>query len=388
MARKHKTTALIVAAGRGKRLGSSIPKQYLKLGKKSVLRHSIDTFLAHEDIENVLVVINPDDEKLYKEATKGLKLSKPVYGGKTRQESVCLGLEAIGSPGNVLIHDAARPFVSGKIISDVIKNLANNDSVVPVIHARDTIKNVEEGKISGTADRKRFAFAQTPQGFHFKTILKAHNDAKGKEFSDDALLVEQSGGKVSTVEGSIGNFKITTEEDFTMAKKIIAGESETRIGMGFDVHKFIDGGSGIIICGVPVPYSRRLEGHSDADVGLHAIADALLGAIGQGDIGLHFPPDDDKWKNADSAVFISHILELLKKKGGQIINIDATIICEEPKIGPYREAMKKNVAEIAKINESRVNIKATTTEGLGFLGRKEGIAAQSVVTVSMPGEQS
>ena len=387
MAKKHKTIALIVAGGRGERLNADLPKQYMQLGGKSILRHSIEAFLGNKAIDGVRVIIHPKDKELYKQATLGLKLLAPVIGGKTRQESVKNGLISLKniSPDYVLIHDAARPFINSNVIKNVISGLKNNKAVVPVIPVSDTVKKVKSGKILRTIERENLALAQTPQGFHYSDINKAHEKAakNKKDFSDDAAVAEFSGITVKTVAGKKGNYKITDEEDMKRAKKEL--KYETRVGTGFDVHAFglSSKNNLIMICGVPVKHERKLVGHSDADVGLHAIVDALLGAIGQGDIGLHFPPSDKKWKNADSAIFLKHAVKLVQEKGGIISNIDVTIICEEPKLVSYKNKMQKRVAEIAGIEQGKVNIKATTTEGLGFTGRKEGIAAQVVVSVMM-----
>jgi 2-C-methyl-D-erythritol 4-phosphate cytidylyltransferase/2-C-methyl-D-erythritol 2,4-cyclodiphosphate synthase len=364
-----KNLALIVAAGGGKRMGSEIPKQYLPLGNSTVLARSIEAFLKHPQIDSVRVVIAAGDERYQALGFNDAKLLPPVIGGAERQDSVRLGLQSLKDlkPKNVLIHDAARPYVSAEVIDNVLKGLDKHMAVVPLIDLKDSARY--EGKV---IDREELKLVQTPQGFDYQAILKAHQAAKGK-YTDDAQVAEAGGVKINFVAGAEKNRKITTMGDLNNTPGF-------RTGTGFDVHEF-ETGTHLTICGVKIPHSHQLKGHSDADVGLHALTDAILGAIGQGDIGEHFPALDPKWKNADSVKFVEHALQLVKSKNGEIGNVDITIICEEPKLTPYKPQMKKRVAEILKIDADCVNIKATTTEKLGFTGRKEGIAAQAIATI-------
>ncbi len=383
--------ALVVAAGRGHRFGAELPKQFLTLAGKPVLRHALEAFAAHPAIAAVQAVIHPDDRDLYEDAAAGLDLRLPANGGTTRQDSVRLGLEALAemSPKRVLIHDAARPFVSGEIIDRVLAGLDGHPGIIPAVPVADTLKRVEDGTISGTVDRAGLWRAQTPQGFRYADIMAAHADLAGRELTDDAALLEAAGLTVGIVEGAERNFKITSKDDMERAEGLLAGgRRETRCGTGFDVHRFgppVPGGLTIQLCGVAVPHDRALLGHSDADVGLHAITDAILGALGQGDIGSHFPPSEPQWKGADSAVFLRAAGEIATARGGRIVHLDVTLICEAPKVGPRREAMVARIAEILELDPGRVSVKATTSEGLGFTGRREGIAAQATASLDLPG---
>ncbi len=383
--------ALVVAAGRGHRFGAEMPKQFLSLAGKPVLRHALEAFAAHPAIGVVQTVIHRDDQDLYEAAAAGLDLRPPAEGGATRQDSVRLGLAALAelAPKRVLIHDAARPFVSGEIIDRVLAGLENYPGVIPAVPVADTLKQVEDGSVSGTVDRSGLWRAQTPQGFRYADILAAHADFAGRELTDDAALLEAAGLTVGIVEGAERNFKITSKDDMERAEGLLAGgRRETRCGTGFDVHRFgppVPGGLTIQLCGLAVPHDRALLGHSDADVGLHAITDAILGALGQGDIGSHFPPSDPQWKGADSAVFLRAAGELAAARDGRIVHLDLTLICEAPKIGPRREAMVARIAQILDLDPGRVSVKATTTESLGFTGRREGIAAQATASLELPG---
>ena len=372
------TIALIVAGGRGSRLAGEIPKQYRLLGGTAILRHSVEAFLHHPKVDKVAVVIHPDDVDLYNEAMEGLSLLPPIHGGKERQDSVRLGLESLETyqPRYVLIHDAARPYVSAALILRVIEALGVHSAVLPVIPVTDTVKRIHGELVCETLDRSSLALAQTPQGFHYTEILAAHKKCKEERYTDDAALFEQLQIKVHKVEGEAGNIKITTEKDMQQ-------HQETRVGMGFDAHRFAGEGTSIMLCGVAVPHDKTIEAHSDGDVGIHALVDALLGAIGAGDIGMHFPPSDMRWKGADSSDFLRYTHELVQRAGGSIINIDITIIGESPKVTPHREKMVMRLAELLGISMKRVSVKATTTEKMGFTGRKEGIAAQAVVSVRM-----
>jgi 2-C-methyl-D-erythritol 4-phosphate cytidylyltransferase/2-C-methyl-D-erythritol 2,4-cyclodiphosphate synthase len=322
---------------------------------------------------------------LYRQSAEGLKILPPVHGGAARQESVRNGLESLTEmrPDNVLIHDAARPFVTADVIDGVISALDRHPGAIPAVPVIDTLKRGSERIIGGTVERAGLWRAQTPQGFRFDAILDAHRKLSDKQLTDDAALLEAQGLKVELVPGAEGNFKITTMEDFERAKRLLSSGQVFCTGNGFDVHKFM-AGDHVTICGVRVPHTQKLEGHSDADVGLHAITDAVLGTIGAGDIGMHFPPTDARWKGADSAAFLSHAASLVRARGGNVVHVDVTIICERPKVGPHREAMVRRVAEILGLDPQRVSVKATTTEGLGFTGRREGIAAQATATVALP----
>jgi len=380
------TIALIVAGGRGARAGGDLPKQYQDIAGKPMLRHVLDIFVVHPDIGAVQVVIHPDDTQLYESAVDGLSINAPVHGGATRQESCRNGLMACQSqnPQNILIHDAARPFVDANTISRVIDALATNDGAIAAIPVVDTLKKTNgENQISATIDRTELWRAQTPQGFHYQALRAAHENASHDNFTDDAAVAEAHGLSVITVLGSEENTKVTTPDDFSAAEKRLRPDSDApdfRIGSGFDVHPF-EAGDHAMLCGVRVAHDRGLAGHSDSDVGLHAITDALLGTIGAGDIGAHFPPSDPQWRGVDSSVFLRHAAGLVENAGGSLRYLDVTLICEAPKIGPHRETMRARLAEILNLALTRISVKATTTDGLGFLGRSEGVAAQATATV-------
>lgn len=376
--------ALIVAAGRGHRFGAEMPKQYLELGGRLVLSHSLAAFATHPEISAVRAVIHPDDRALYDQAAKGLKLLEPVHGGAERQDSVRLGLESFEAdpPDYVLIHDGARPFIEAGVISRVIKALDSQAGAIPAIAVADTLKRGKDGLITGTQDRSGLFRAQTPQGFRYSDILAAHRKAAGQVLTDDAAVLEATGQHVALVEGDEVNVKITNKRDLELAEEKFQRPLSYRTGNGYDVHKFEDGKDHVWLCGVKVPHSQGLEGHSDADVALHALTDAILGAIAAGDIGHHFPPSDMQWKGAASDKFLAHAARLVEAKGGKIVNVDVTIVCERPKVGPHRPSMVARLAEILGIEQGRVSVKATTTEGLGFTGRREGIAAIATATVA------
>ena len=380
-----RVVALVVAAGRGNRFGGELPKQWQLLDGRPILRHSLGAFAAHPDIAEVRAVIHSDDRDRYDSAAAGLRLNAPIIGGATRQDSVRLGLEALANdpPDMVLIHDGARPFVDAGLIGRVLKALKTDQGAIPALPVHDTLKRGEDGKITATVTRDGLFRAQTPQGFHFPAILAAHRSAAGRELTDDAALFEAAGLPVVLVEGAEDNVKITTRRDLDRAEEKLAGPRETRVGFGYDVHRF-GSGDHVTLCNIKIPHEHGLEGHSDADAALHALTDALLGCIGAGDIGRHFPPTDPRWKGADSAIFLDYVVELVTAAGGRIVHCDVTIVCERPKIGPHRAAMATRLAELLGLPESRVSVKATTTEGLGFTGRQEGIAAQAVATVSLP----
>ncbi len=374
-----KVAALVMAAGRGQRLGGDAPKQYLLLGARTVLARSLALFAAHPRITSVHAVVHADDRERYAAATGSLPLPPPIVGGATRQESVRRGLEhlALDPPDLVLIHDAARPLTPAGVIGRVIDALATHDAAIPALAVADSLKQGADGRVIATVPRAGLFRAQTPQGFRFASILDAHRRFAGAELTDDAALAEAAGLPVALIPGDEAAFKITTGDDLDRARRLIA---ETRIGTGFDVHRF-GAGDHVWLCGVKVPHDRGLIGHSDADVGLHALTDAILGAIGAGDIGQHFPPADPQWKGAASGRFLSHAAGLLRERGGRLVHVDVTIVCERPKVGPHRDAMRAAIAEILAVDTDRVSIKATTTEGLGFAGRREGIAAQAAATV-------
>ena len=378
--------ALVVAAGRGTRFGGELPKQYLTLGGGSVLGHAAGAFSRHPLVAGVLVVIRPEDDLIYRRAVSGFALLPPVAGGQERQDSVRLGLEALvpHHPDRVLIHDGARPFLDAELIERVIAALDRAPAAIPALPLGDTIKRVVDGHIRETIDRSQLWRAQTPQGFHFAPILAAHRAAAGRVLTDDAAVAETAGITPLIVPGNEENLKVTTAQDLAAAERLIAARhGDIRVGQGFDVHPF-GPGDHVLACGVAIPHSVGLVGHSDADVGLHALTDAVLGAIGAGDIGMHFPPSDPRWRGAASDQFLRYAAELVRTKGGTIAAVDVTIICERPKIAPHRAAMIERVAEILDIAADRVSVKATTTEQLGFTGRGEGVAAQAVATIRLP----
>jgi 2-C-methyl-D-erythritol 4-phosphate cytidylyltransferase/2-C-methyl-D-erythritol 2,4-cyclodiphosphate synthase len=388
--------ALIVAAGRGARAGASgaPPKQYRPIAGEPILRRTARTFLSHPDIEAVRIVIAAEDRPLYDRATAGLDLLAPVNGGATRRESVLRGLESLASdpPRVVMIHDAARPLVDAALVARVRAALGRHAGAVPALPIADTIKQVKAGHVRGTLPRDGLWRAQTPQGFRFSDILGAHRTAAGsmdaEKYTDDSMIAEAAGLDVATVAGDESNMKITTENDFVRAERaLLGGLPDIRVGQGFDVHAFgpeASGGAWIMLCGVTLSHPRPLIGHSDADAGLHALTDAVLGALGDGDIGSHFPPSDERWRGASSEIFLAHAAGLVAKRGGMIAHLDVTILCEEPRVSPHRDAMKARIAEILGFPAERVSVKATTTERLGFLGRAEGIAAQATATVRFP----
>ncbi len=384
---------VIVAGGRGQRApGGNAPKQYRVLAGIQVLTRTLESFVKHDKVDGVLTVIHGDDRSHFDAATSSFegKLLEPVTGGATRQDSVRAGLKRLDElkPRNILIHDAARPFADAGLIERVIGTLVDNEGAVPALAITDTLKKGNHGFIEGTVDRSNLWGVQTPQGFHFEKLLDAHRAAESAgqtDFTDDSSLAEWHGMKVALVEGSPANIKLTTEADFVLAEDRLARlgnalTGECRVGQGFDVHAFTCGDR-VMLCGLNIPHHKSLAGHSDADVGLHALTDALLGAIGDGDIGAHFPPSDPKWKGASSDRFLHDARKRISERGGRIVNVDITIICEAPKIGPYREKMRARIAQILEIEPERVSVKATTSEGLGFTGRGEGIAAQATAMV-------
>lgn len=388
-----KTIALLVAAGKSERMESDIPKPYLQLGGETILRRSVKAFLDHPAISGVRVVIRREHHGIYKQAVDGLMLFPCVVGGDARQESVYLGLESIAehNPARVLVHDVARPLVSHELISRVIAALDNHQGTIPALPITDTIKAGQNGLIGATVNREGLYTVQTPQGFHFDALFDAHKRFRGENLTDDAALVEKAGGKVALVAGDPGNYKITTKQDLERMETMLSLAMETRVGTGYDVHQLKPHDADtpvqqqqIKLCGVRIPSTYYLHGHSDADVGLHAMVDAMLGAISAGDIGVHFPPDDRKWQGADSERFLLHAYELVKNRGGEVVHLDVTLVCERPRISEYRQQMIDHIAQTLKLSRDRISVKATTTEKLGFTGRSEGIAAQAVATVRVP----
>jgi 2-C-methyl-D-erythritol 4-phosphate cytidylyltransferase/2-C-methyl-D-erythritol 2,4-cyclodiphosphate synthase len=384
------TAAIIVAAGRGSRAGGGVPKQYRPIAGQPALRTCLETFVRHPEIGTVLPVIHRDDEALFVSLAADLPLLPPVHGGATRQASVCAGLEALAAdkPGLVLIHDAARPFASAALIARAVDAGRQNAAAIPALKVTDTVKEVDaDGRVVGTRDRGVLRTVQTPQAFQFDALLAAHRraaQAGENEFSDDAALMEWAGHAVTTFEGDISNMKITSDGDFARAEAIrMAALGDVRIGSGVDVHAFAPGDH-ITLGGVRIAHSHALSGHSDADVILHAIVDAILGALADGDIGVHFPPSDPQWRGASSDRFLAFAMERLKARGGIVAHIDVNVVCEAPRIGPYRDAMRANIAKLAGIDAARVGIKATTSEKMGFIGRSEGMIAYATATIRLP----
>ncbi|MDX5462261.1 MAG: 2-C-methyl-D-erythritol 4-phosphate cytidylyltransferase [Wolbachia endosymbiont of Tetragnatha montana] len=385
--KKYKIAALIVAAGVGSRCNSTLPKQYIKLAGKSVLFHTIKRFLANQYIDYIRIAINRNHENFYEKAISPItdtKLLSPIYGGESRQSSVKLGLESLQeiSPDFVVIHDACRPFVSNALINNLAQFMINDQytGVVPAIEVEDTMSLVGNNFVESTISRGKLRAIQTPQIFNFKELLSCHQSVK--EFTDDSSLMVEHKKHVAIIKGEKSNFKLTTKEDINMAK-LLFEEPKFRVGTGYDIHKFIKVQNGaesfIKICGVEIEHNMAIEAHSDGDVAIHAIVDAILGALGCGDIGEHFPPSSSKWKDCNSSHFLDFAAKKAKEKGYSVSNLDITIVCEEPKISPYKVEMKKFISKALEIDDEFVNIKATTAEKLGSLGRNEGIAAHASV---------
>ncbi len=378
--------ALVVAAGQGQRAGGPVPKQFQPLLGTSVLRRSATAFARLPEIRLLQVVAASDRRAETEAALNGLARLPLAIGGATRQESVRSGLEALAphEPDFVLVHDAARPLVSAALIRRVTNALEQGaTAAIPLVPVADTLKRDDADEWT-TVPRDALYRAQTPQGFRFADLLAAHREFANAAVTDDMALAELAGLPITRIMGEETNLKITTEEDFSHAERLLRGEmSEFRTGQGFDAHRFAPGDH-VWLCGVKIAHSAALEGHSDADAGLHALTDAILGALGAGDIGRHFPPTDEKWRGAPSSVFLAHAARLVAEANGAVVHCDVTLICERPKIAPYREAMCTRIAEILGIETARVSVKATTTEGMGFTGRSEGLAAQAVATVRLP----
>ncbi len=383
-----KTVALIVAAGQGLRAqtaAAGAPKQYADLAGKPVLRWSVETLLAHPGISGVRIVARPEDAALYEKAVAGLNLPAAIPGGATRQDSVRLGLEACADakPDRVLIHDAARPFLSHALIERILGALDTSDAVLPVVPVADTLRRKSDQGYE-IVKRDDLSRAQTPQGFRFDAIVEAHNRFASESVTDDIALAERAGLSLALVQGEEINFKLTTPEDFSLGHKIAMGTyADIRTGTGIDAHQFT-AGDHVWLCGIKVAHDHGLEGHSDADCGLHALTDAILGAISDADIGQHFGPTDPRWKGAPSHLFLAHAASLVRERGGVISHVDVTLICERPKVAPHRDAMRARIAEILGLDIGRVSVKATTTDSMGFTGRREGMAAQAVATVRLP----
>ena len=373
-------TALIVAAGSSARMGGSVPKQYRLLGGKPVLRWAVEALLRHPAVQSVRVVIGKGQERLAAAALDGLDIGPPIEGGAERADSVRAGLSAIGGDA-VLVHDAARPFCPPDVVDRLLASLEFYPGAAPVLPVGDTLARVG-GTLEEPVDRSGLARVQTPQAFRLDSLRAAYERWSGESPTDESTVIRAAGMKVAAVDGDPALEKLTLPADFERAEQWLVGRLTPRTGMGFDVHAF-SGEGPLILGGVEVPHSRGLAGHSDADVVLHAITDALLGAGGLGDIGEHFPPSDPRWRGADSANFLAHAVDLLCARGAIVDHVDCTIIAEAPKVGPHRAAMRKRIAEITGLSIDQVSVKATTTEGLGFTGRREGIAAQAVASIRM-----
>jgi 2-C-methyl-D-erythritol 4-phosphate cytidylyltransferase/2-C-methyl-D-erythritol 2,4-cyclodiphosphate synthase len=385
-----KVAAVVVAAGRGLRAGGDLPKQYRSILGEPVIRPSLAALARHTAVSFVQPVIHPDDAELYRPAIEGLDVLPPVHGAASRQGSVCAGLEALEPhrPDLVLVHDAARPFASAALVARAITAAQASGAAVPVVAVADTVKTVDAaGHVTGTIDRAHLRLVQTPQAFGFVALLDAHRRAKAAgrdDFTDDAALAEWAGLTVTTFEGEAGNVKLTTNDDFARAEAAkLAALSDVRTGFGFDVHQFGDGDH-VMLGGVRIAHPRGLSGHSDADVVLHALVDAILGALADGDIGVHFPPTDPQWRGASSDRFLAFAVDRLRARGGRIAHLDVTVVCEAPRVGPHRDAIRARIAAIAGVPVERVGVKATTSEKMGFTGRGEGMAAFANATVRLP----
>ncbi len=386
-----RVAAILLAAGLGSRYaaatGHTIAKQFVTLAGRPVIRHAAEALLPH------VALLQPvGDPDLLAEALHGLTFLPPVAGGAERQDSVRAGLEALDAlpedqkPDLVLVHDGARPYVTAALIEGVITALADHPGAIPAVPVADTLKRGENGVIAGTVSREHLFRAQTPQGFRFPLLRDLHRSAaaqSGVTATDDALLLESSGFSVALVPGSEDNIKLTYEEDLVRLERLIGPALLPRTGFGYDVHAFAENRP-LIICGITIPHTRGLAGHSDADVGIHALCDAIYGALAEGDIGRHFPPSQNEWKDADSARFLVHAGELVRSKGGMLVNADVTLICERPKIGPHAQAMRERMASLLQVDVGRISVKATTSERLGFTGREEGIACAATATVLVP----
>ena len=372
------TTALIVAAGRGERAGGDVPKQFRLIGGKPMLRWAVESLIRHPAVQSTRIVIAEGQQDSAKQALQGLDIGELITGGAERADSVRAGLEAIEADA-VLVHDAARPFCPPPVVDRLLASLEFFEGAAPVLPVGDTLARIAD-TLGDPVDRAGLGRVQTPQAFRLGALRSAYDLWNGPSPTDETTVVRAAGMKVAAVTGDPALEKITLPSDFDRAEQWLAGRLTPRTGMGFDVHAF-SGNGPIMLGGLEVPHDRGLAGHSDADVVLHAITDALLGAAGLGDIGEHFPPSDPQWKGADSSLFLAHAAALVHDKGGLIDHIDCTIIAEAPKVGPYRQTMRSRIAEILGLSVDQVSVKATTTEGLGFTGRREGIAAQAIASI-------
>jgi 2-C-methyl-D-erythritol 4-phosphate cytidylyltransferase / 2-C-methyl-D-erythritol 2,4-cyclodiphosphate synthase len=382
--------AVVVAAGQGLRAGGEIPKQFRRIAGETLLERALSAFAEAPDVTFVQPVIRPDDVDFVRRLTDGMNVLEPVAGGATRQASVRAGLEALVActPDIVLVHDAARPFASASLITRAIAAAEKTGAAIPALPVTDTVKRIDStGTIEATLDRNSIRLVQTPQAFAFPALFDAHRRALAQgwnDFTDDAALAEWAGIKVSVFAGEPGNIKFTTPEDFARAEAIqSAGLGDVRTGSGLDVHAF-GPGDHVTLGGIRIPHVQALTGHSDADVALHALTDAILGALADGDIGAHFPPSDPQWRGASSDRFLTFAVERVRARGGRIAHLDLTIVCEAPRIGEHRDRMRANIANLAGIGIERVGVKATTSEKLGFTGRGEGIAAYATATIRLP----
>ena len=394
----HSCGVVIVAAGRGERAGSHAegPKQYRRIGGRPVISHTLDLFVNWQPARRIVVVIHPDDAALFEMAREnalpaGDRLTV-VNGGATRQQSVLAGLEVLANDeiSHVLIQDAVRPFVEPAILDRTLTAFSHGArAVLPAVAVADTLKRADaNGDVAETVSRSGLFAAQTPQSFHFATILEAHRRAAASgrtDFTDDASIAEWAGVRVHLVQGSAGNVKLTLQKDIAMAdQRLSHGLPDVRTGNGYDVHQLVEG-DGVTLCGLFIPHDQKLSGHSDADVALHALTDALLATCGAGDIGDHFPPSDMQWKGAASRIFLEHAASIVRANGGTIMNADVSLIAEAPKVGPHRDAMRQNLSDFLGISIDRCSVKATTNEKIGFIGRREGIAAIATATVVYKG---
>jgi 2-C-methyl-D-erythritol 4-phosphate cytidylyltransferase / 2-C-methyl-D-erythritol 2,4-cyclodiphosphate synthase len=384
---------VIVAGGAGFRAGGELPKQYQLIGGRPVIWWTLKAFVEHPGVSYVQTVIGAGHETLFAQATAGLDVANPVVGGSTRQESCRNGIVACSGTGflKVLIHDAARPFVPAALISHVIAELDRSEGVIPGLPVVDTVKFAPGGLVERTVDRQGLWSVQTPQGFDMKAIRAAHIQAhehNTQDLTDDAAVAERFGIKVRVIAGRSENRKLTTAEDIREADQYVmaranAERPDVRVGQGIDFHEF-EPGDGVVLCGIKIPHDRKLKGHSDADAAMHALTDAILGAMGEGDIGTHFPPSEAQWKDAPSSIFLRRAVELLGARNGIIANVDITILAEAPRVGPHIGAMKALLSPLLHVAPDRIAIKATTTEQLGAIGRREGLAAFATATVRLP----
>lgn len=391
MIKEAKTSILVLAAGRGTRAKTTaynnVPKQYAVVAGKPLLRITLETLIGFDLFDEILCVIHPDDLSLYEDATRGLTLPAPVFGGETRQQSSQNGLNAIKECDFVMIHDAARPFVQKETVTALLESLNSGEvkAVIPGLPVTDTLKKTShDTKIIDTISRENLYAVQTPQAFSYPTLLDALSIGVGPDYTDDAMIMEAAGHAVHIIKGSENNFKVTSPEDFGKAERqLMTDLGDIRVGQGFDVHRFTKGDN-VTLCGVKIPHSHSLKGHSDADVAMHALTDALFSAVADGDIGSHFPPSDPQWKGVASEIFLLKACTIIRDKGGMIAHMGITIITESPKIGPHRDDMRRAMSAITQVPIDRISVQATTTEKLGFTGRGEGIAAQASATVRLP----